>query len=183
MDNTETLVKRLCRYEGIITSTSVDQVALRGGSLSLREVVDHPGGVTVIPVDDNGDVWCVRQYRYPMGESLLETPAGKLEPEEDPLECGIRELSEETGISASEYIYLGAVYPSPGFCRETLYIYLARGLSFGESHPDENEFLDIEKHSLDELFDLVMRNELADAKTVIAVLKAKAWLEGRKKQP
>lgn len=181
MDNKETLVKRLCRYEGIITATSVDEVALRGGSRTYREVVDHPGGVTVIPVDGDGNVWCVRQYRYPMGECLLETPAGKLEPGEDPLECGARELSEETGISAAEYIYLGAVYPSPGFCRETLYIYLARDLSFGERHPDENEFLDVEKHSLEELFSMVMKNELADAKTVIAVLKARAWLESQGK--
>ena len=87
--------------------------------------------------------------------------------------CAIRELSEETGISASEFLDLGKVYPSPGFCRETLYIYMAKGLSFGSAHLDHNEFLDVEKIHIDELFRLVMNNEIADAKTIIAVLKAK----------
>lgn len=177
MDYTETPVRRLGGYTGIITSTTLETVRLQNGETTLREVVEHPGGVTVIPVDNEGNVYCVRQFRYPMGEHLLEIPAGKLEPGEDPLSCAKRELSEETGIEADEYIDLGKVYPSPGFCKEILYIYLARGLHFGKSHPDENEFLDVEKLSLDELMDMTMKNQLADAKTVIAVLKAKAILQ------
>lgn len=180
MDNTEKLFKRVCSYNGVITTTYLDRVVLSNGQQSLREVVEHPGGVTVIPVDDDGNVWCVRQYRYPMGEHMLETPAGKLEKGEDPKDCAVRELSEETGITAREYVYLGEICPSPGFCRESIYIYLALGLEYGESHPDENELLDVEKHNLDELWDMVMKNELRDAKTVIAVMKAKAWLDRRK---
>ena len=177
MDYTETPVRRLGGYTGIITSTTLETVKLQNGETTLREVVEHPGGVTVIPVDDAGYVYCVRQFRYPMGEHLLEVPAGKLEKGEDPLDCAKRELSEETGIEADEYIDLGKVYPSPGFCREILYIYLAKGLHFGKSHPDENEFLDVEKIHLDELMSMTMNNQLADAKTVIAVLKAKAILQ------
>jgi len=173
MDYTETLVRHINGYNGLIINTTLDRVVLQNGEHTLREVVIHPGGVTVIPVDDDGYVYCVRQFRYPMSEHLLETPAGKLEYGEDPMHCAVRELSEETGISASEYIDLGKIYPSPGFCKEILYIYMARGLSFGTSHPDHNEFLDVEKIHIDELARLVMDNEITDAKTVIAILKAK----------
>ena len=173
MDYTETLVHHINGYNGLITSTTLDRVVLQNGEHTLREVVEHPGGVTIIPIDEEGYVYCVRQFRYPMSEHLLEMPAGKLEQSEEPLQCAIRELSEETGISAKEYVDLGKVYPSPGFCRETLYIYMARGLSFGTPHPDTNEFLDVEKLHIDELVRLVMANEITDAKTVIAVLKAK----------
>ena len=177
MDYTETPLRRLGGYTGLITGTTLDSVLLPNGEVSLREVVEHPGGVTVIPIDDDGNVYCVRQFRYPLGEHLLEVPAGKLEPGEAPLDCAKRELSEETGISADEYTDLGKIYPSPGFCREALYIYLARGLHMGKAHPDQNEFLDVEKIHFDELFAMTMENRLTDAKTVIAVLKAKAILQ------
>lgn len=173
MDYTETLVHHINGYNGIIINTTLDRVVLQNGEHTLREVVEHPGGVTVIPVDGEGYVYCVRQFRYPMAEHLLEVPAGKLEYGEDPLECAVRELSEETGISAGEYIDLGKVYPSPGFCREVLYVYMARDLSFGKAHPDPGEFLHVEKIHIDELVGLIMSNEIYDAKTVIAALKAK----------
>ena len=179
MDYTEKTRSRRDVFRGRIVYLHVDEVELTDGALTTREVVEHPGGVTVIPIDDNGDVWCVRQYRYPFGEHLLETPAGKREEGEDPLECAVRELSEETGFTAEEYVSLGRLYPSPGYCRETLYIYLARGLKPGPRHPDEGEFLDVEKHPLDELLEMVMRDELPDAKTAAAVLKAKRYLEER----
>ena len=179
MDYTEKTLERRDSYRGRIVYLHVDRVELSDGAETSREVVEHPGGVTVIPVGENGEVWCVRQFRYPFGEHLLETPAGKLEAGEDPLECAMRELSEETGFTAEEYVYLGCLYPSPGYCRETLYIYMARGLKSGARHLDKGEFLDVEKYTLDELLDMVMRDELRDAKTAAAVLKAKRYLDER----
>lgn len=179
MDYTETLYRHINGYNGLITSTTLDRVVLNNGEHSLREVVEHPGGVTILPIDKDGYVYCVRQFRYPIGEHLLEVPAGKLEKGETPLECAVRELSEETGISADEYIYLGKIFPSPGYCKETLHIYLARELHFGKAHPDKNEFLDVSKIHIDELFRLAMENEIPDAKTVIAILKTKALLDSK----
>lgn len=166
-------------YKGRIVHLHVDDVELVDGSRSKREIVEHDGGVTVIPVDSEGNVYCVRQFRYAFGESIIETPAGKLEKGEDVYSCAVRELSEETGFTAEEYVYLGEFYPSPGYCHEKLYAYLALGLKNGEAHLDEGEFLDVVKYPLDTLVDMVMNNELCDAKTIIAILKAKRYFEAR----
>lgn len=182
MDYTEKLYRQIDEHSGLIINTTLDQVVLQNGEYSLREVVEHPGGVTILPIDEEGYVYCVRQFRYPIGLHLLEVPAGKLEKDEAPLACAVRELSEETGISADDYIDLGKVFPSPGFCREILYIFLARKLHFGEAHPDKNEFLEVEKIHIDKLFQMIMKNEIADAKTIIAILKTKALLDEEAKR-
>ncbi len=180
MEYTETKISSNDIFKGKIVHLHVDEVELIDGSKSLREVIEHDGGVTVIPVDENGDVYCVRQFRYAFDKSIVETPAGKLEKGEEPLSCAVRELSEETGFTADEYIYLGEFYPSPGYCHEKLYAYLALGLKKGNAHLDDGEFLDVVKYPLDTLVDMVMRNELCDAKTIIAILKAKMYLDGLK---
>lgn len=164
-------------YKGIIVDVSMDHAELINGDIVRREVVHHPGGVTIIPVEEDGTVWCVRQFRYPMQREMLEVPAGKLEYGEKPLPAAERELGEETGLTAGRMVYLGACCTSPGFSTEVLHIYLALELRRGEAHPDEDEFLNVEKHSLETLTDMVMAGEIDDAKTIIAVLKARRFLE------
>lgn len=172
----ETTIRTISCYHGVIVNTRLDSARLSDGSVALREVVEHPGGVAVIPVEADGTVWCVRQFRYPFGCELLEIPAGKLEPGEEPAGCAARELSEETGLTADELRPLGAQYSSPGYSQEVLHIYLARGLHPGQAHLDAGELLNVEKHPLSELHALALRGGLPDAKTCVAVLKAAALL-------
>lgn len=172
MDYTEKKLRTINRYEGIIVNVKVDKIQQVSGREALREVVEHPGGVCVLPVDENGNCYCVRQYRYPAQEHLLEAPAGKLEPGEDPFEAVQRELSEETGLTAGKYIPLGGFYTSPGFSTEKLYLYIATELTKGESHPDEGEFLDLQVLPLKELTEKVLAGEIPDGKTAIVTLAA-----------
>lgn len=165
-------------YSGRIIKVRVDTVELPDGRVSDREIVEHHGGVGVIPVTDAGEVFMVAQYRIAAKSMMLEIPAGKLEQGEDPLECGRRELIEETGYEGSEFIPLGTYYATPGYCEEKLTLYLARGLKWRGQHLDEGEFLNIKKYSLDKLYSMVMNNEIRDCKTAIAILKAKAIIGG-----
>jgi len=179
MDYTEQKLRQVNRYEGIVVDVSVDHIRLADGSESFREVVHHPGGVCVLPVDEQGIAWCVRQFRYPMREHLLEAPAGKLERGEEPGSCAARELSEETGFTAGELIPLGSYYTSPGYSTECLHLYLALDLRRGQAHLDEGELLDLVRLPYSELRAMAARGELADGKTTIAVLQAAAYLEER----
>lgn len=163
-------------YDGKIIKVRKEQVELSDGRTSVRELIGHPGGVGVIAVDENRKVFMVSQYRIAARSMMLEIPAGKLEYGENPLECGKRELVEETGYRAKEFTHLGEYYATPGYCEEKLNIYLARGLEFVGQHLDEGEFLNVSKYDLDELYNMVMDNKIYDAKTAIAILKAKAIL-------
>ena len=141
---------------------------------ALREVIEHPGGVCVAAITDNDEVLMVRQFRYPYSEVILEIPAGKRDSaDEDPFECGKRELREETGATASNFIPLGELYPSPGYCGEIIWLYAASGLTFGEQDTDEDEFLEVEKIPLEKAVDMIMKGEIKDAKTQTALLKLK----------
>lgn len=167
------------KYKGIIVNVYLDKAELCDGKVANREVVEHPGGVTILPVDKDGECYMVRQFRYPVGHMMLEAPAGKLEYGEDHRRCAERELSEETGFTADELIYLGSQYTSPGFSTEKLHFYLALGLHPGQSHTDEGEFLNVEQHNIDELVELVMNGKIEDAKTGIIVLMAERYLKSR----
>ncbi len=159
-------------FRGKIFDVAVCKAELPDGSHVRRDVVCHSGGVCVLPIDEDGMVTMVRQYRYGVGCVTLEIPAGKLEVGEDPLVAVRRELSEETGYTADEIISLHVDYSSPAILSEVIYIYLARGLHGGRQHLDEGEFLEIERHPLPALVDMVMSGEITDGKTQIAILKA-----------
>ena len=179
MEYLERPVGSVEKYKGIIVRVRLDDAELYTGKVVKREVVEHPGGVTILPVDEDGSCYMVRQFRYPFGRMMLEAPAGKLEYGEDHRECAVRELSEETGFTADELVYLGGCCTSPGFSTEVLHIYLALGLHAGESHPDQDEFLNVEKIPLHTLSRMVMDGEIDDAKTIVAVLKAEKYLSKR----
>lgn len=164
-------------YKGRIVNIRNDIAEIKNGRHVIREVVEHPGGVAIVAVDDNGHVMMVRQYRYPMEEELLEIPAGKLEYGEAHYDCAVRELSEETGCTAGKLIFLGPIYPSPGFSKEILYIYLATELAAGDMHLDEDEFLSVEAVPMETLVEKIMASEIKDGKTIIGILKAKKYLE------
>ncbi len=168
-------------FEGRIITVHEDEVLLPNGNIASREVVEHPGGVAVVAVDEENNIYMVRQFRYPFQKVLLEIPAGKLNYGEDPFTCGVRELKEETGLTAETFDYLGSFMVSPGFCGEKIHIYLARGLSKGAMQLDPDEFLEVEKCPINELLAMIMDNKIEDAKTVIGVLKTLQLLNVDKK--
>ena len=177
MDLTEKTRESKTVYQGHIVTVQVDRAELPNGQCAVREVVRHPGGVAVLPLEEDGTVLLVRQFRYPFGKVLLEIPAGKMDKGgEEPRSAALRELGEETGAIPDELISLGSIYVSPGFCDEELHLYLATGLHPGQTHPDEDEFLAPERVPFDELVSRVMAGEIHDAKTVAAVLKTKLYL-------
>ena len=167
-------------FDGRVLHIVLDEVELPDGKRSKREVVNHPGGVTVAALDDDNNLLFVRQFRYPYKEVVLELPAGKLEKGSTPLENGKRELLEETGLEGYSYISLGQVYPSPGYTSEIIHLYACRVKSQGEQKLDEGEFLNVEKISLNKAVEMVLNNMIPDSKTQIAVLKTAALLKSGK---
>lgn len=158
-------------YRGHIIRVTLDTVMLENKRRALREIVHHHGGAGILPLDTDGKVWMVRQFRYAFGRELLEIPAGKLEPGEDPKEAALRELREECGLIADTVTELGCIYPSVGYDDEVIHLYLARDLHRTQAQPDEGEFLTLEQWSLSDLMVQVMNGEIRDAKTVAAILK------------
>ena len=168
-------------YEGRIVKLRLDRVELPNGHEAVREVVGHPGGAAVLPLLPDGRVAMVRQYRHPYREALLEIPAGKLDKVgEDPAEAALRELREETGYRCGRLIELGKIYPSPGYLDEVLHLYLAQELSEGEAELDPDEFLNLELVPLGTLEEMVLRDELRDAKTVAALYRTRLYLEAER---
>lgn len=174
MNFEEKQLKEEYLYKGKIINLRRDEALLPDGSTAIREVVEHPGGVCVAALDENDNLLFVRQFRYPYMETTLEIPAGKRDKGgEDPLLCGKRELREETGAVAKNYISLGELYPTPGYCGEIIYMYAATDLTFGECDPDDDEFLAVERIPLEKAVEMVLSGEIKDAKTQTAVLKVK----------
>lgn len=164
--------------EGGMLLVKRDQVRVSSGATSQREYVIHPGAVVVVPVLDNANLLLERQFRYPLSRVFIELPAGKIDAGEPPLETGRRELLEETGYSAQEWIYLGLQHPCIGYSNEVIHIYLARGLSSGEHNRDEDEALQLFEASLKQCLRMIHDGELTDGKTIVALFRAEKFLSG-----
>jgi ADP-ribose pyrophosphatase len=160
-------------YHGRIFDLVIEEIEDPPGNNRKCEIVSHPGGSVVVPLLDDGDVILVRQYRYPHKKFILEAPAGKLEPNEDPLRAAQRELQEETGYTAEHYEKLTAMYTTPGFCSEVLHIYLATGLKKSKQgqNLDEGEHsLTVECFPLPTAVEMIVRGEISDSKTIAGIL-------------
>lgn len=160
-------------FNGHILHLFNDRIELPNGHESTREVIRHVGAVAIVPVTDDGKVVIERQFRYPLNSVITEIPAGKLDgPDEDRLEAAKRELREETGIVADDWLDMGEYYPAAAYCDEKLNIYLARGLHTKEQELDEDEFLNIEYVPLADLVQEVMDGKITDGKTQVGIMKA-----------
>ena len=177
MELKETKLSREEIYTGPVFTVTKDTVRLPDGKEAGRDLVHSHGGVVILPVDEDGNVTLVRQFRYAHGRVLLEAVAGKLEKGEEPYSAALRELREETGLTAKTWDYLGAIETSPGFLTEQLYLYLARDLTPGDQQLDEGEFLEPVRMSLREAEAMALDGRIDDGKTVCVLTRARALLE------
>lgn len=175
MEMREKTLSQEYHFKGHIMAARLDQVELPNGHTAAREVCEHLGGVGVLPIDKDGNIILVRQYRYPYDEIMLEIPAGKLDhgDDEDAADCGLRELKEETGCTAGRVVPLGCIYPSPGFLTEVVHLFAVLDLTDGEMQPDEDEFVEVVRLPVAEVEAMVDRNEIRDAKTLVALYRAR----------
>jgi ADP-ribose pyrophosphatase len=160
-------------YEGHFLKVQRDTVRLPDGKMSKREYIRHPGAVVILPVFDDGSILLERQFRYPLNDVFIEYPAGKIDPNEDPLECAKRELQEETGYTAHDWRFVCTIHNAIAYSDEHLDIFLARGLTAGESKLDEGEFLETFKATVPEMLGWIREGKVTDVKTVIGTF----WLE------
>ena len=172
-DLTEVTKKSELAFDGEILHVYKDDIELPNGSMSTREVIRHIGAVGIVAVDDDGCVIIEKQFRYPLARVVTEIPAGKLDSKtEDRLEAAKRELLEETGVVADEWIELGNYVPAAAYCDEVITLYIAKGLHVEEQDLDEDEFLNIERIPLTKLVEDVLEDRILDGKTQVAILRA-----------
>lgn len=172
-DLTETQVSSRDIFKGFILDVKVDEIRQPDGNIGTRELIRHIGAVCVVPVTDDNKIIMEKQYRYPISMVIREIPAGKLDAaDEDRLEAAKRELREETGYTADEWINMGLYYPAPAYSDEKITMYLAKGLHKGETDLDDDEFIEVIEVPIDELVEDIMSGNLTDGKTQVAILKA-----------
>ncbi|MHB1346225.1 MAG: NUDIX domain-containing protein [Candidatus Humimicrobiaceae bacterium] len=164
-------------FEGKIIKLFFDKVMLPNKKVATREKVWHPGAVAVVPLTSGNEIILIRQYRYPVEEVLIEIPAGKLDKNEDPLDCAKRELQEEVGAVGGSFTHLTSFHTTPGFSNEFLHLYLATGFEKKENNPDEDEFLQILSIPIKECVDWVFEGKIKDAKSIIGILMANEYMK------
>ncbi len=177
MDYNEKTLKIEDIYKGNIIKVQNLTVSLPNGKEATRDIVLHPGASVVVPINEKGELYMVKQFRKPLDMTTLELPAGKLDfSGEDPKVCAERELMEETGLRAGKIEHLVSIHTTPGFCNEVIHMYAATELTQGDSCTDEDEFLDVEKIHVSKLVDMILNHEITDAKTIIGVMMAEKIL-------
>lgn len=164
-------------YKGKIFNLEKDVITLPDGRETVRETIRHGGAAAMIPIDNEGKIIFVRQYRHSAGKEVLEIPAGTIEKGEDPYNCAIREIQEETSYKAGKMTFLFKMFSAIGFCSEQIYIYLAENLEKGEFNMDEDEFITIERYTLKESIELIYKGEICDSKTISAIFAYKDYIE------
>ena len=169
---TEKFLKSQKVFTGNLLTVYCDQVELPNGKEASREFIRHPGAIAVVPVTNDGKIVLVRQYRYPVGKNMLEVPAGKLDKGEQPDQCVLRELEEETGYVTKNIRKLSSIYTTPGFTDEVIHLYIAEELTLAKQCPDEDEFLDVEVYTKEEIRAMIEDGTINDAKSMLALLLA-----------
>ncbi|MGI6153246.1 MAG: NUDIX domain-containing protein [Christensenellaceae bacterium] len=169
-------------FDGKIIHVVRDAVSLPNGDITYREIVRHPGGACILPLDEEMNVYFVRQFRYAYGQELLELPAGKLDDLEDPYKAAIREMKEEVGLMSDEVLFLGEMYSSPGFTDEVISLYLAINVKQTEQQPDDDEFIQVEKMYVGDAIQAAVNGDIKDAKTQLALLKTYLLLQNLEQQ-
>ena len=172
----ETTVSEQQIYDGKVIRLGLRDVVLENGEKAKREIVYHNGGAAVLPMDTDGNIYMVRQFRSAFGKEVLEIPAGKLEKGEDPFFAAVRELEEETGFKTDSIIKLGEYWPTVGYCSEIVHLYFAKMLSKGQTNFDSDEFISLVKIPFDKAYEMCMNGEIPDGKSQLAILKAKNYL-------
>ncbi|MGI5921343.1 MAG: NUDIX domain-containing protein [Syntrophomonadaceae bacterium] len=172
MDLTEKTIDSRRIFDGRIIKVKVDTVSIPNGGQSTREIVEHRGAVAIVPIYADGDICMVRQYRKPAEAVLLEIPAGTLEENEEPLKCAQRELAEETGLKAQNWEKVLHFYSAPGFSTEVIHLYLAVGLTTGDTNPDADEFIQLEKIPLKTAYEMIFDGRIIDGKSIIGIQHA-----------
>ena len=165
-------------YQGRVFTLVREEVAYPDGRQAVVEFLRHGGAVTILPVDGEGNMWFVRQYRHPTGGLLLELPAGTLEPGEGPEICAAREIREEIGMAADQLEMIGAFYLAPGYSNEYMYVYLGRELRPDPLQQDDGEFIQVEKYPIAQVYELMARGDIRDAKTLAILALARERLVG-----
>lgn len=174
----ETKVSSETLYKGVV-GFNKDVVRLINGKETSRVYLAHRGASAILPISQDGQVYLVQQYRYPIGKTTWEIPAGKREEGQTPLSCAKAELEQETGLRAGKWKKLAVFNPSNAFSTEYLHIYLAENLKRGKDSPDEDEFLNVKKFPLEKLYGMIKNGKIQDAKTIIGLLMYRAFVQGK----